>query len=353
MNAIRINLHGVRLILAIVLATAISACRAPQPALKPLDLDGSKPIAAVAQELGDAINGASKTTLRLSPELVASAKAFVKMAPLANGSDEQKRLLLLADTCARNANAVASTLASPRTLHFPAERSLGKVSSAKDGKTWREIGLAQGTLELEPEYVLMVNLDESASDNDLALLAALPPGAFQYLVISSREISKQGFEYLTQIVGLRQLSLYGTTYDDSVLPIIAQCYGLNHVNLMGTKVTDNGMESLKLLPALREIGVGDTAVGDRGLFVISQFPAIESVILRNNTVTDVGVDYLRRAATLSRLWLSGPMITDQSVPLLSELKNLRELALLNTHVSERAIRSLQKALPECKVEVVF
>jgi len=53
---------------------------------------------------------------------------------------------------------------------------------------------------------------------------------------------------------------------------------------------------------------------------------------------------------LTELDLQGTSVTDASIPVLKVMTALKTLNLEKTQISDRGVRELQKALPNCKIK---
>ena len=94
------------------------------------------------------------------------------------------------------------------------------------------------------------------------------------------------------------------------------------------KIDDAGLQALKGLSHIRTLDLFDTKIGDAGLVHVVPLTTLEGLTLRDTRVTDAGVAKLVR------------------------LSNLKLLDLVGTGVSPTMGRTLQKALPTCKIDTV-
>jgi hypothetical protein len=94
------------------------------------------------------------------------------------------------------------------------------------------------------------------------------------------------------------------------------------------KIDDMGLASIKGLSHIRTLDLFDTRIGDAGIAHIAPLTTLEGLTLRDTLVTDYG------AVNLTRL------------------KNLKLLDLVGTKVTPAIANTLQKALPNCKIDTI-
>jgi len=67
-------------------------------------------------------------------------------------------------------------------------------------------------------------------------------------------------------------------------------------------------------------------------------------------VTDAGLEHLRGMAKLNVLNLFGTKVTDAGLGYIKGLNQLQRLDLRRTKVTDAGVKTLQQALPNCKIE---
>lgn len=298
--------------------------------------------------------GVSRAARRFAPEMVRAGEFLLMQAKDAREA-EARAHIAEADAYLRGAETVAAVAASKRVLQFPAGRSLGELFISPWGEpAWRTLGPAQGRVAIEAETMVSLQVNHGFADADFATLVDLGPGAIQYLMLGGVSVTVEGIEKLPQLVGLRDLSLAEARLDDQLFAHVAKCRALRHLNLLSNQLTDAGLHQIAGMPALEQLVLGDTpGMTDTALLVAGQLPRLRMLLIRGIPMTDVGVDYLRRAPGIERLWVCGRGVTDAAVPMLAELSELRELVLLTTSITGAGRRELQRALPKCKIDVLF
>jgi hypothetical protein len=90
-------------------------------------------------------------------------------------------------------------------------------------------------------------------------------------------------------------------------------------------------------------------VTDAGMMDIAGLTELESITLCRSQITDAGLVYLKDLARLKRLTIVSPHITDAGLVHLQGLSKLERLSLYGTQVTDEGVRTLQEALPNCKI----
>lgn len=228
-------------------------------------------------------SSAGRAVQRFAPEFLLAATWHEEQARqlrTTGAEDAARAELVEAAALLRNAEAVAEAIRGRRTLAFPSNRSLGNLSvkSWEPNAMWREAGPAQGNVSIEPEQIVQLGLNPEFRREDLDFIAAMGPGAVQFLSLSDRDIQDQDLETLSNIIGLRDLSLHGAPISDAGMVHLSALKTLRHLNLMGTRVTDAGIEALGMMPALEEIALGETDVTERVILTLNAFPSLRALL---------------------------------------------------------------------------
>ena len=142
----------------------------------------------------------------------------------------------------------------PRSLRFPAGRSLGELfvrngaHQADDYAFWESVGRAQGAVSVAAGKELRLNVNPQASA-DLSPLRALPANAVQYLQLSASRVTNDSLAHMAHLTGLRVLWLYDTRISDAGLVHLHGLTGLRVLNLRSTLASRGGIDALqKKLP---------------------------------------------------------------------------------------------------------
>lgn len=334
------------------LAFGLTGCGKSTPA--PLDTaDPTKSVADLREAAASRGNQSSKRARRFAPELLTAGDALVARAETSTDEARTRELIGQADQCYRDAETVADAVSGARTLSFPTDRSLGTISTSPWGvQNWRGSGDATGKVDIPAETMVYLSAGPDFTNDDMALLVALGPGAIQYLSLGDAAVSPDVLDHVATLTGLRDLSLAGmATLTDADLAPLASCLALRHLNLMTSDLTDNGIDHLAGLPALQDLAVQGEGITDKTAWLASRLPALETFLTRNTRITDVGIDHLANVPAMKRLWVFGPAVTRHSVASLMAMEDLEELVLIRTSLQHDQIKQLKEALPNCNVDV--
>ncbi|MGI8981108.1 MAG: protein kinase domain-containing protein [Pirellulaceae bacterium] len=231
------------------------------------------------------------------------------------------------------------------------------------------------------------------TDEGLRVIGQIPGLADLYL---PKQISDAGMKHVASCPTLAVLDLgYSKVTDSGIaeLKSLTKLIGINvrstDVSLTGlaTALKDCDLESLSVdvdrqadlarlsqWPKLHWFQSSNGEVGDEGLAHLANQPELQTLYLIGSRVTDAGCAPLKRLKKLQdlaishapigdgamptlgdmpqlrRLAVHGTSVTDAGIKELEKLQDLESLNLLNTKVSEAGIKSLQAALPKCKIE---
>ena len=134
---------------------------------------------------------------------------------------------------------------------------------------------------------------------------------------------------------------------------LARLKVLKSLHLHDTKISDAGLAHLKELKSLTDLSLGETTISDRGLTQVKQLTSLTKLHLRGTRITDAGLTHLKTLKALRHLDISFTKVTDAGLIHLENLKALRHLELggLSTEITAEGLKSLQDALPKCKIEM--
>jgi hypothetical protein len=134
--------------------------------------------------------------------------------------------------------------------------------------------------------------------------------------------------------------------------------------------------NLSYVSSVVAVGLNSKPATDETLRQLANLRNLEVLDLTNSRITDRGLKYLSGLTKLTYLRLDGTRTTDAGLAELRNLTNLETLDLCNTDVSERglsnvhrmrklkelfvsegqfpagAVRSVQRLLPQCRIEIV-
>ncbi|MEQ1906122.1 MAG: protein kinase [Pirellulaceae bacterium] len=166
-------------------------------------------------------------------------------------------------------------------------------------------------------------------------------------------VTDAGIENLKGLSELRSLEIYGTRTTDAGL---AHLSGLSNLEYLAfgsienkSEITDRGLAHLAGLSNLKHLRINATQITDSGLEQIKKLPNLQVLQLVGTKITDGGLQHLGQFPALKDLYLQGTTVTDAGLEHLKSLSNLEALHLEDTKVTEAVLKSLQAALPNCKI----
>lgn len=132
---------------------------------------------------------------------------------------------------------------------------------------------------------------------------------------------------------------------------LAQTTNLVRVDyhLMSTPATDDSLTPLKGLNNVVELNVAGSKITDKGLQLIGTLDTLVNLHLERTQIGDDALGALKGLKNLEYLNLYGTPVTDKGMAQLAGLKNLKKIYLWETKVTDAGAASLQKALPELKI----
>ncbi len=266
---------------------------------------------------------------------------------------------LLFTLCAFTANADEAPVAErpARTLHFPADQTVGTISgrAANDkplvhamyGDEWKPLGNARGDVSIPANTDVRLDVGQAASA-DLASLDALAPNDLQAINLRDTDVKDDGLAHVGRLTGLRAIDLQSTHVTDEGIKHLARLAKLEQIDLdafrvdrEGFGVGDDAMKVLGQLPSLRSVGLRLTKVTDAGLAELAKCPTLTYLGLAGTRVTDAGLASLEQLSNLDSLQLGvyneGAKITDDGLKIIGKLKNLKSLDLSGTKVSDKGL----------------
>lgn len=161
--------------------------------------------------------------------------------------------------------------------------------------------------------------------------------------------SDAAIPYLTRFKQLPHLVLDGPQVTDVGLEHLEGLSQLEELFITGTQVTDAGFVHLKGLTQLRKLSLWDTPVTDAGLEHLTQLTQLQELSFVSNQVTDAGLKHLSKLTQLRRLSIAGTQATGAGLEQLKALTRLEQLNLTDVPVSDRDVRKLKRAMPNCSI----
>ncbi len=244
-------------------------------------------------------------------------------------------MLLVVVTSREPASFAGAQAAGPRVLHFPADRSLGKVVVCEPvpeeplegffhwirGEQWRYWADARGDVVVPTDTWTGLRIERREAWSDLSPLRDLRPDDLYLL-------------------GIHGSYTGGAKPGDACTQYIAHLSGLRVLDLSQTNVTGVGMKRIDGLQHLRRLTAPDR-MDDAGLAHVAKLPGLTGLYLRESRVTNAGLRHLAPLHSLEELALGGGRITDAGLAHLAPLPRLRYLLLQGDGFSDRAFVHLK------------
>jgi Leucine-rich repeat (LRR) protein len=234
------------------------------------------------------------------------------------------------------------SVTAPRVLHFPADRSLGTLTSRPAepeeptntfcywfrDSNWEPLGEARGDVKVPPGHQVSLSIARSSQWHDLSPLLKLQPD------------------------DLYKLSIYGSYTGgakpgDSCMQYVAHLTGLHALDLVNTGISGAAMKCVSGWKQLQWLTLPGR-MDDGGMAVIATLPALRGLYFKENQVTDAGLVHLARLTSLEELELGGARITDAGLAHLAGLPRLRYLVLWGKGFMDAGLKSL-KAVPNLEI----
>jgi hypothetical protein len=146
---------------------------------------------------------------------------------------------------------------------------------------------AGGTVQIltstENRGRIAITFPDSVTDADLERMNALDRLRPAWLQLRGRQISGFALASLRRLVGLRGLTLHGTSITDDDLVALQSFPELATLNLDGSRISARGLDHLKELHALRCVSLRFTTLSDEA---IRQFQAARPDVRVLSHLTD-------------------------------------------------------------------
>lgn len=264
-------------------------------------------------------------------------------------------ILALSQTCKAQKVEVAVG-ESTRTLHFPADRSMGVVHVGElrtlDPLWWQgleTIGQAKGDVRVPINKAVMLDITTEASQ-DISPLAALGPDDIQVISFRycGRNIYDSDLKNLSGLTGLKQLGLDSMRINGSGLAHLSGLKSLEALLLPRTDVSDDNLKHIAKLTSLKRLDLSNTKVTDAGLVHLRNLSSLEAIYLGRARISGKGFSALADTNSIRTLWLNYSKITDEGLRHIAKLKLLERLFLVNTGISDRGLMHISglKSLKE-------
>ena len=233
-----------------------------------------------------------------------------------------------------------------RILHFPKERSLGRIMVI-NANIERQIKTFHFTVDgVDWHHRQAEYLGEAQGD------VIIPAGKKTALILN-----KNAIKDLSPLLNLKPDDLYmfsnmltATNYPSvsKSMRYIAHLTGLKDLELGSTKITSEGMKHIIKMQSLETL-ILPKGLTNRGLSYVAQLESLKGLYFTENSVTNAGLKrYLPKLTKLEELVLSGEQINNAGLVHLANLKSLKYLFLWGENFSDAGLEHL-KNVPSLKI----
>lgn len=235
-----------------------------------------------------------------------------------------------------------------RVVHFPKDRSLGKLEiqdagaerkltywfhwTGIEGPQWEYLGQAQGDVRVPVGKRLSLTVNKTAW-RDLSALAKLRPDDLYRLYLPALLLTDRVkpddkcMPHIAHLTGLRNLALDRTDITEKGLKYITKLYSLEYLGVP-YRVTDTGMAHIAALTSLKGIYFPRESRGvtNAGLRHLAKLTFLEEVYLAGERLGDAGLAHLRDLPRLKYLAMYGSGFTDKGMVHVKDMTSLRILS---------------------------
>jgi len=243
---------------------------------------------------------------------------------------------------------VTASRSKERIVHFPNDRSLGKLFISDEnarseirgfgydieGTKWERFGQAQGDVTIPAGKRLQLILSSWTWEkpDNLSALRKLKPDDIYSLILShkwsrgKRRPNDRCMPYVAHLTGLKTLNLWGANITSRGLEYITEIKSLERLYLPA-RVNNSGMVYVGKLKSLKVLYFGgNNFVTNDGLAQLSNLKSLEELALRSVRMTDQGLKYLSGLPHLRYLILGGNFTNDAFL-YLKDVPSLRTLSI--------------------------
>ncbi|MBN2183388.1 MAG: hypothetical protein JW715_15870 [Sedimentisphaerales bacterium] len=234
-----------------------------------------------------------------------------------------------------------------RVVHFPKDRSLGKLYIQKINESdefglwfhWTRIGEegeyfcpARGDVRI-PAGKRLILVISPAALSDLSGLKKLGPDDLYGIVfdMSPRypvRATDKSLSYLTHLTGLRSLDIRATNITDNSMKYVANLKSLESLEVPN-RVTSRGMIYIGKLTSLKRLYFsyldGGSRVSNDGLRYLANLKNLQELALAGDQMGDTGLAYLKNLPQLYYLFIRGRRFGDKGMVHVREIPSLRML----------------------------
>ncbi len=236
--------------------------------------------------------------------------------------------------------------AENRVLHFPQDRSIGKIwvrdRSGPKHTLWEPLGQAKGDVTVPANKAVRLDVSNDAWQAGTPF-AGLKPNDIQDLNFwDCPDADDSVLEDISTLSGLQELDLQDTQVQGTGLKHLLKLKNLRWLRLSSTHVGDNELASLTGLTSLEWLHLSLAPIGNAGMEHISKIITLKSLYIAGTTVDDDGLENIKNLTSLHTLDLGQDNITDEGLKRLSGLVELEDLDLRETQISNAGLVHLRQ-----------
>jgi hypothetical protein len=254
----------------------------------------------------------------------------------------------------RSGNAtVAKDGGIRRTLHFPRDRSLGRLwvyGSDTDLAQLDEHACVEARGDVDVPAGKLAGLQyvdprikTPAADQpwDLSPLDDLRPTDLDFLMFVFARLPTDELKRLTRHTSLRMLSIGISEMNEDGLASIGKIASLEGLTFGEIKMSDKGLAHLKDLHNLRRLHLGSGGITNEGLPYLAKLNKLEELDLTWASITDAGLAHLASLTEMRKLHLGRTKIKGAGLVHLAGMKSLQRLDLADTDLGDQGLKPLE------------
>ncbi|MHC4725106.1 MAG: M56 family metallopeptidase, partial [Planctomycetota bacterium] len=232
-----------------------------------------------------------------------------------------------------------------RVLHFPKDRSLGRIM-IQDASLERHIDTFFYWIDNANWYEQAEYLGEAKGE------IAIPKGKRAALFVN-----KDAWKDLSPLSELEADDLYmlkitesmegPVKADDRCMRHIAGLTGLKVLDLHWTNISSKGLQYIKNFKNLERLYLPER-ITNSGLADVAELKSLKGLYFKKNRVTNIGLAHLAKLSSLEELELAGEQIDDRGLVYLSKLPNLRYLLLAGENFGDDGMVNI-KDVPSLRI----
>lgn len=220
-----------------------------------------------------------------------------------------------------------------RTLHFPADRSLGTVTFSGSSVP------AQGTVQIPAGEPASLRVD-AAGATDLSALSSFPSDALQSLSLTGTPTTDTQIQNIANLTGLEDLRIRQTSVTDAGAAYLQELTNLRRLDIAWTGITDEGISYLQDMTQMERISMNRVPITDEGIQYLARMENMRYLDMPFGQVTDEGLLHLQNMGQLDYLGMEGMPITDEGLRNIAHLTQLERIDLEWTGVTNEGVRLL-------------